>query len=87
MAICYLLSAIRHSLVRSLTWRDIHLIVQIYAITSVAEALTLAGLGVDHVGFVAGNYGQVYGELSFDQARLLPWPFPESLLLRSHDEH
>jgi phosphoribosylanthranilate isomerase len=43
-------------------------IVQIYAVTSVAQALTTAGLGVDHVGFVAGDYGEVYGELTFAQA-------------------
>ncbi|MEW5960839.1 MAG: phosphoribosylanthranilate isomerase [Chloroflexota bacterium] len=47
------------------------MIVQIYAATSVAEALALAELGVDHVGFVAGDYGQVHGELSFAQARAI----------------
>jgi phosphoribosylanthranilate isomerase len=45
------------------------MIVQIYAATSVAEALALAELGVDQIGFVAGEYGEVHGELSFVQAR------------------
>jgi phosphoribosylanthranilate isomerase len=47
------------------------MIVQIYAVTSVADALTMAEFGVDQVGFVAGEYGEVYGELSFTQARLI----------------
>lgn len=47
------------------------MIVQIYAITSVDEALALAGLGVDHIGFVAGVYGQVHGELTFAQAQAI----------------
>jgi phosphoribosylanthranilate isomerase len=45
------------------------LIVQVYAATSVDDALTMVELGVDQVGFVAGDYGQVYGELSFAAAR------------------
>jgi phosphoribosylanthranilate isomerase len=45
------------------------LIVQIYAATSVDDALMMVELGVDQVGFVAGDYGQVYGELSFATAR------------------
>jgi phosphoribosylanthranilate isomerase len=47
------------------------MIIQIYAVTSVADALTMVELGVDQVGFVAGEYGEVYGELSFSQARLI----------------
>lgn len=47
------------------------MIIQIYAATTVANALHLAALGVDHVGFVAGDYGEVYGELTFTQARAL----------------
>ena len=47
------------------------LIVQIYAVTSVADALRLVELGVDQVGFVAGDYGEVYGELTFAAARAL----------------
>ena len=44
------------------------MIVQIYAVTSVDEALAIARLGVDQVGFVAGDYGEVYAELTFAQA-------------------
>lgn len=44
------------------------MILQIYAVTSVEEALQVAAMGVEHVGFVAGTYGEVPGELSFDQA-------------------
>ena len=41
------------------------MIVQIYAVTSIMDALKLVELGVDQVGFVAGDYGEVYGELTF----------------------
>jgi phosphoribosylanthranilate isomerase len=47
------------------------LIVQIYAATSVADALRMVELGVDQVGFVAGDYGQVHGELAFVEARAI----------------
>jgi len=47
------------------------MIVQIYAVTSVAEALQMARLGVDQIGFVAGDYGEVHGELTFAQARAI----------------
>ena len=47
------------------------MIVQIYAATSVADALKLVELGVDQIGFVAGDYGEVYGELTFAQARAI----------------
>ena len=47
------------------------MIVQIYSVTSVADALNLADLGVDHIGFVAGVYGEVKSELPFDQARAI----------------
>ncbi len=47
------------------------MIVQIYAVTSVALALSMVELGVDHVGFVAGDYGQVHAELTFAQARAI----------------
>lgn len=45
--------------------------VQIYAFTDVDEARRAVALGVDHIGFVAGDYGEVHAELSFDQARAL----------------
>lgn len=45
------------------------MIVQIYAFTRIEQALAAVELGVDHIGFVAGDYGLVPGELSFKQAR------------------
>lgn len=45
--------------------------IQIYAFTQIEDALQAIELGVDHIGFVAGEYGQVHGELSFSQARSL----------------
>jgi phosphoribosylanthranilate isomerase len=47
------------------------IVTQIYAATSVADALKMVELGVDQVGFVAGDYGEVYGELTFAQARAI----------------
>lgn len=45
--------------------------VQIYAFTDLGQAVRAVELGVDHIGFVAGKYGQVYGELSFQEAAAL----------------
>lgn len=45
------------------------MIIQIYAFTDVAIALEAAKLGVNHIGFVAGKYGEVPAELSFQEAR------------------
>ncbi len=54
----------------------IDMIVQIYAFTQIEQAQAAAELGVDHIGFIAGDYGLVPGELSFRQsaelARALP---------------
>ncbi len=47
------------------------MIIQIYAFTKLAQALEAAEIGVDHIGFVAGDYGQVPGELSFSDARCM----------------
>lgn len=47
------------------------MIVQIYAAISVADALRMVNLGVDQVGFVAGDYGQVHAELTFKEARVI----------------
>ena len=44
------------------------MIIQIYAFTDVATALEAAKLGVNHIGFVAGKYGEVPAELSFQEA-------------------
>ena len=45
------------------------MIIQIYAFTNPKEAIRAASLGVDQIGFVAGCYDLVPGELSFDEAR------------------
>ncbi|HEX9922978.1 MAG TPA: phosphoribosylanthranilate isomerase [Anaerolineae bacterium] len=47
------------------------MIVQIYAATSIADALHMAGLGVDQIGFVAGDYSEVHAELTFSEARAM----------------
>jgi len=47
------------------------MIVQIYAFTDTDQALAAADAGVDHVGFIAGRYDLVHGELSFGEARHL----------------
>lgn len=53
------------------------MIIQIYAFTIISEAIQAAELGVDHIGFIAGKYDQVYGELSFSEARALRDALPE----------
>lgn len=45
------------------------MIIQIYAFQDPEEARKAALLGVDYIGFVAGNYGLVPGENTFEQAR------------------
>jgi phosphoribosylanthranilate isomerase len=52
------------------------MIIQVYAFTDVAQAVAAAELGVDHIGFVAGDYGLVHGELSFAEARRLADTLP-----------
>ena len=47
------------------------MLVQIYAFTDPEQACQAALAGVDHIGFVAGDYGLVPGELSFQQSRAL----------------
>lgn len=47
------------------------MIIQIYAFTVIEEAVRAAEMGVDHIGFVAGDYDLVPGELTFTQARAL----------------
>ena len=53
------------------------MIVQIYAFTDPDEARLAAQMGVDHIGFVAGDYGLVPGELSFAQSRALVEALPQ----------
>lgn len=47
------------------------MIIQIYAFTDIETALAAVELGVDHIGFVAGKYDVVHGELDFAAARRL----------------
>lgn len=47
------------------------MIVQIYAATTIEDALTMVELGVDQIGFVAGDYGEVHAELTFAQSRAM----------------
>lgn len=50
--------------------------IQIYAFTDIEQARAAAEMGVDHIGFVAGTYGLVHGELSFEDARRLAGALP-----------
>ena len=52
------------------------MIIQIYAFTDIAQAVEAAEMGVDHIGFIAGDYGLVSGELSFTEARRLAQALP-----------
>lgn len=52
------------------------MIIQIYAFTIPEEAVAAAEMGVDHIGFVAGRYDLVPGELSFGEARALRAALP-----------
>lgn len=45
------------------------MIIQIYAFTDPKEAVAAVELGVDNIGFIAGKYDLVFGELSFEEAR------------------
>ena len=54
------------------------MIVQIYTFVRIEDALAAVESGVDHIGFVAGKYGLVYGELDFDEARRLSDALPET---------
>jgi phosphoribosylanthranilate isomerase len=47
------------------------MIIQIYAFTRLNEVLEAVAAGVDHIGFVAGDYGIVHGELDFMAAAAL----------------
>ena len=52
------------------------MIIQIYAFTRIDLAAEAAEMGVDHIGFFAGDYGLVSGELSFAAARRLAHSLP-----------
>lgn len=53
------------------------MIIQIYAFTEIEEAVQAAEIGVDHIGFVAGAYDLVPGELDFVQAKSLRSALPK----------
>jgi phosphoribosylanthranilate isomerase len=55
-------------------------IIQVYAFTDLREAQAAAGLGVDHIGFVAGDYGLVPAELSFARAREMMEALPPGVV-------
>jgi phosphoribosylanthranilate isomerase len=44
------------------------MIIQIYAFTRIEDVHAAVSAGVDHIGFVAGEYGIVHGELNFKAA-------------------
>jgi phosphoribosylanthranilate isomerase len=52
------------------------MIIQIYAFTDPETAVAAVNLGVDNVGFVAGTYDLVFGELTFQQARQIVRAIP-----------
>ncbi len=52
------------------------MIVQVYAFTHLKDALAAVEAGVDHIGVVAGRYGEVYGELDFVEARQISEALP-----------
>jgi phosphoribosylanthranilate isomerase len=54
------------------------MIIQIYAFTDPEEARLAAQMGVDQIGFVAGDYGMVPAELNFKQAREMVEALPEN---------
>jgi phosphoribosylanthranilate isomerase len=54
------------------------MIIQIYAFTDPKTALEAVKLGVEHIGFVAGKYNVVPGELTFDEAREIAAVLPST---------
>lgn len=52
------------------------MIIQIYAFTDPKEAAAAVEMGVDNVGFIAGKYGEVFAELTFDEAREIARTIP-----------
>ncbi len=53
------------------------MIIQIYAFTDPETAAEAVELGVNNIGFVAGRYGIVPGELSFSEAREIALSLPQ----------
>ncbi len=65
------------------------MIIQIYAFTDPKTAVEAVKLGVNHIGFVAGKYDVVPGELSFEEAheivKALPKKAVSSAITMSED--
>lgn len=57
------------------------MIVQIYAFTHLKDALAAVKAGVDHIGVVAGRYGEVHGELDFVEVRQIGEALPPQVRL------
>ena len=53
------------------------MIIQIYAFTDAKTAVAAVELGVNNIGFIAGKYGIVHGELSFNEARKIVVSLPQ----------
>jgi len=55
------------------------MIIQIYAFTDIDQALSAVEIGVNQIGFIAGRYGIVHGELDYIQARDLAASLPSGV--------
>ncbi len=53
------------------------MIIQIYAFTDAKTAVAAVELGVNNIGFIAGRYGIVHGELGFNEAREIVVSLPQ----------
>ena len=53
------------------------MIIQVYAFTDAETAAAAVDIGVDQIGFVAGTYGIVQGESSFDAAKEITAALPQ----------
>jgi phosphoribosylanthranilate isomerase len=56
------------------------MIIQIYAFTDPETARAAAQSGVDHIGFIAGKYGIVNGELDFAEAQEIIAALPSKVV-------
>jgi phosphoribosylanthranilate isomerase len=52
------------------------MIIQIYAFTDPKEAAAAVEMGVDNIGFIAGKYGEVFAELTFEESREIARAIP-----------
>src|SRR4030042_745159 len=56
------------------------MLIQIYAFTDPPTAAAAVNLGVDNVGFIAGKYGLVHGELTFAESRAIVTGLPKKAI-------